>query len=93
MAPLAMAQPEAMATFGAYDKLAMADGTLSAKTKELLAVGVALTTQCQYCHAIHSEMAREAGATEEELSEVIVVASMLRARAAITHGANHVLEG
>ena len=75
-----------MKAFGAFDAAAMADGAVSKKTKELIAVAVALTTQCQYCLIIHTEMAKKAGATEEELAEVTFVAAALRAGAAVTHG-------
>lgn len=84
-------KPDSMAAFGAFDAAVMADGALSNKTKELIAVAVALTTQCQYCLTIHTEFAKKAGATDEELAEVTFVAAALRAGAAITHGANQVV--
>lgn len=88
---LAATNPNLMKSFGAFDAAAMADGALSKKTKELIAVAVALTTQCQYCLTIHTEYAREAGATDEELAEVTYVAAALRAGAAVIHGVNKVL--
>ena len=56
--------PELMKTFWAFDKAAVADGAIPAKYKELIAIGVALTTQCPYCIDIHSGNARKAGATD-----------------------------
>ncbi len=56
--------PEAMKAFWAFDKAAMAEGAISVKNKELIALGVAFTTQCPYCIEIHSKRAREAGASE-----------------------------
>jgi len=56
------------------------------KYKELMAIAVAFTTQCPYCIEIHSGRAREAGASENEIAEAVVVAAALRAGAAITHG-------
>lgn len=82
--------PELMKAFWAFDKIAVAEGAIPVKYKELIAVGVALTTQCPYCIAIHSGNARKAGATEAELTEAAVVAASLRAGAAITH-ATHAL--
>lgn len=93
LGPLDAAHPAAMAAFGAFDAAVMADGAIPKKYKELMAVAVALTTQCQYCLAIHSDFARKAGATEAELAEVVWVAAALRAGAAVTHGANHVIKG
>ena len=78
--------PDAMKKFWAFDKAAMADGAIPVKYKELMACAVAFTTQCPYCIAIHSEKAREAGASDPELSEVVVIAAALRAGAAVTHG-------
>lgn len=93
LAPLGQTAPTLMKRFAEFDTAVMADGALSKKTKELIAVAVALTTQCQYCLTIHSENARKAGATEEELAEATFVAAALRAGAAVTHGGNHVVTG
>ena len=83
--------PEAFRAFAAFDEAAFAGGAISLKYKELIAVAVALTTQCPYCIEIHSGKARGAGATEQELAEVTLVAAALRAGGAITHG-THALE-
>jgi AhpD family alkylhydroperoxidase len=82
--------PEAMKAFWAFDKLALAEGAIPVKYKELMAVAVALTTQCPYCIDIHSSNARKAGASEAELAETAIVAAALRAGGAITH-ATHAL--
>jgi AhpD family alkylhydroperoxidase len=78
--------PEAMSTFQAFDKAALADGAIPKKYKELMAIAVALTTQCPYCIEIHRKQALKAGVTEQELAEAVFVASALRAGAALTHG-------
>jgi AhpD family alkylhydroperoxidase len=82
--------PEAMKAFWAFDKIAVADGAIPVKYKELIAVAVAVTTQCPYCIDIHANNARKAGATETELTEATIVAAALRAGGAITH-ATHAL--
>lgn len=82
--------PEVMKAFWAFDKAAVADGAIPVKYKELIAVGVAVTTQCPYCIEIHSNNARKAGATEAELVEATMVAASLRAGGAVTH-ATHAL--
>jgi AhpD family alkylhydroperoxidase len=51
-----------------------------------MALAVALTTQCPYCLEVHKAAAKKAGATEQELSETVFVATALRAGAALTHG-------
>ncbi len=78
--------PEAMNAFVAFDKAALAAGAIPVKYKELIALGVAFTTQCPYCIEIHAGNARGAGATEQEIAEVVLVAAALRAGGAITHG-------
>jgi AhpD family alkylhydroperoxidase len=78
--------PDATKAFWAFDKAAMSPGAISTKNKELMALAVAFTTQCPYCIEIHSKRAREAGASEQEISEVVFVAAALRAGAAVTHG-------
>src|SRR6187397_2357616 len=77
--------PEVMKAFWAFDKAAVAAGAIPVKYKELIAVAVALTTQCPYCIAIHGGNARAAGATDAELTEAALVAASLRAGAAVTH--------
>ena len=76
----------AMKAFEALDQAALADGVIPKKYKELMAVAVALTTQCPYCLEIHKDFAIKAGATQEELAEVTFVAAALRAGAAVVHG-------
>ena len=83
--------PAAWEGFMAFDKAALADGAIPAKMKELMAVAVALTTQCPYCIEIHTKRARKVGANEQELAETTLVAAALRAGAAMTHG-THTLE-
>jgi AhpD family alkylhydroperoxidase len=80
--------PEAMKAFWAFDKAAMSEGAIPVKYKELMALAVAFTTQCPYCIEIHAKKAREAQATEQEISEVVLIAAALRAGAAVTHGAH-----
>ena len=77
--------PQVVKAFWAFDKAAVADGAIPVKYKELIAVAVALTTQCPYCIDIHNANARRAGATEAEIAEAAMVAAALRAGAAVTH--------
>lgn len=83
--------PKAFKAFEAFDKAAYEAGAIPAKYKELIAVAVALTTQCPYCIEIHSRAAKKAGATEQELAETTLVAAAIRAGGAMTHG-THTLE-
>ena len=82
--------PAAVDAFWAFDKAAMADGVVPKKYKELIALAVALTTQCPYCLEVHRGNAVKAGATPEEIAETAMVAAALRAGAAVTH-ATHLI--
>ncbi|MEW6269505.1 MAG: carboxymuconolactone decarboxylase family protein [Thermodesulfobacteriota bacterium] len=62
------------------------DGAIPRKYRELMAIAVALTTQCPYCIEAHARAAKKAGATREEVAEAAFVAAALRAGAAATHG-------
>ena len=77
--------PEAMKAFWAFDRLAVAEGAIPVKFKELIAVGVAVTTQCPYCIDGHTKAALRVGATPEELMEAIWVAAEMRAGGAYAH--------
>ncbi len=55
--------PEAMQAFTAFDRAVFKEGALSILDKQLMAVAVALTTQCVYCLEIHKQEARKAGPT------------------------------
>jgi AhpD family alkylhydroperoxidase len=67
--------------------VAREDGQIPRKYRELIAVAVALTTQCPYCVEVHAKAAKRAGASREELSETTFLAAALRAGGAATHGA------
>ena len=84
--------PEAIQAFWAFDKAAMASGAIPVKYKELMALAVALTTQCPYCIEIHTKRAREQSASDQEIAETVAVAAALRAGGAITHG-THTMKG
>jgi AhpD family alkylhydroperoxidase len=84
--------PKSMGAFQAFDGAALEAGTIPKKYKELIALGVALTTQCAYCLEVHRDAATQAGATPAELAEVVYVAAALRAGAAMTHG-THLIGG
>jgi AhpD family alkylhydroperoxidase len=73
--------------FVALDKtVGRTDGAIPQKYRELIALGVAMTTQCPYCLDVHAANAKKAGATRQELAETVHIAAALRAGAAETHG-------
>lgn len=77
--------PDATAAFLAFSGAAFAEGALSAKHKQIIAVAVAHATQCQQCIRSHTRSALRAGATPQELMEAAWVAAEMRAGAAYAH--------
>lgn len=77
--------PEPAKAFREFSKSVFANGALSTKMKQLIAVAVAHTTQCPYCIKGHTEGALNHGATEAEIMEAIWVAAEMRAGAAYAH--------
>lgn len=73
--------------FRAFSKAVFAAGALPAKTKQLVAVAVAHTTQCPYCIRAHTGAALREGATAQEIVEAVWVAAEMRAGAAYAHSA------
>ena len=79
--------PKTECAFREFSQQVFADGALSAKIKELIAVAVAHVTQCPYCIRGHTRGAQRRGATAEEIMEAIWVAAEMRAGAAFAHSA------
>ena len=90
MKTMAEVAPDVLSAFKAFDKAAFAVGALEVKFKELIAVAVGVTTQCPYCIEIHAKRAKQAGATDAEITEATMVAAAIRAGGAVTH-ATHAL--
>jgi len=62
-------------------------GTLDAKTRELIALAVAVTRQCDGCITVHTDAAVKHGATREEIAEALGVAIAVNAGAALVYSA------
>jgi AhpD family alkylhydroperoxidase len=77
--------PSPLEAFHAFSKSVFAEGALSTRDKQLVAVAVAHTTQCPYCIRSHTAAALKAGATEQQIMEAIWVAAEMRAGAAYAH--------
>jgi AhpD family alkylhydroperoxidase len=72
----------------AYRSVAAAQGSngaLDAKTRELIALAVAVTTRCDGCISSHAAAAAKAGATEAEVSDALGTAIALNAGAAYVY--------
>lgn len=69
--------PDVFQGYGAISKAALADGALNAKTKELIALAISVSKQCDGCIASHARGAARGGATVEEVAEALGVAIMM----------------
>lgn len=77
MKQLGAAHPTVMAAFQQMHKAAVSPGALDTKTKELLALGIAIASRCDGCIAFHTSASLKAGATSKEVIETIGVAVMM----------------
>ncbi len=62
-------------------------GHLDEKTRELIALAVAITLRCDGCITVHTAAAQQGGATKEEIAEVLGVAVSVNAGAAVVYSA------
>lgn len=69
--------PDVISAYAAMQRAAMAEGALPAKVKELIALAVAVTRECDGCIAAHARGAARQNASEEEVAEAIGVAISL----------------
>ena len=60
-------------------------GHLDAKTRELIALAVAISLRCDGCIAVHAATARQFGATKDELAEALGVAVAINTGAAVVY--------
>ena len=58
---------------------------LDAKTRELIALGVAISLRCDGCIPVHANEARKHGATKEEIAEALGVAISVNAGASLVY--------
>ncbi len=83
--------PAVMKAFSAIAQAALAPKALDTKTKELLALGIAVAIRCDDCIAFHVKAAIKQGATQEELLETLGMAIYMGAGPTVMY-ASHALE-
>ena len=80
------AVPETMAAFQGLMKAASKEGALSAKTKELMALAIAIAMRCEGCIVFHVQNAIRHGASRQEVAETIAVAVEMGGGPATVYG-------
>jgi AhpD family alkylhydroperoxidase len=78
--------PEVMGGFGALHSYAVATGALDTKSKELIALGIAIAVHCDGCIAFHVHDALNAGASRQETLEAIGVAILMGGSPSMVYG-------
>ena len=78
--------PAVMDAFAALRRAATADGVLSTKHKELIAVAIASAMHCEGCIQFHVRDALRAGATRAEILEAVGVAVLMGGGPGATYG-------
>ena len=68
------AAPEVMKAFAGIAQAATVSKVLDGKTKELIALGIAVAVRCDDCIAFHAKAAVERGASQDEVSETLGMA-------------------
>jgi AhpD family alkylhydroperoxidase len=79
--------PETMKAFSALARTALDPKALDTKTKELLALGIAVAVRCDGCVAFHAEAAVKQGATRDEIMETMGMAIYMGAGPSVMYAA------
>ena len=82
---LATLSPETVKGYTALSTAGQRKNVLGAKTRELIALAVAVTVRCDGCIAVHTEAAQRLGASEDELAEALGVAVAVNAGATVVY--------
>jgi AhpD family alkylhydroperoxidase len=85
VAGLAKLNPDAVKGYVILSGASQRTGHIDAKTRELIALAVAISLRCDGCIAVHSAAARKNGATREEVAEALTIAMSINAGAALVY--------
>jgi AhpD family alkylhydroperoxidase len=84
--------PKIAQTFNAFTEACFDEGKLSKKEKQLIALGISLAKQDEYCTIYHAKGCLDQGATEQEILEVCGVAAALAGGATMSQAVTLVQE-
>ncbi|WP_068083576.1 carboxymuconolactone decarboxylase family protein [Novosphingobium rosa] len=82
--------PEVMKAFSAMASAATSEGTLDTRTKELIALAIAVAIRCDGCVAFHAKAAVEQGASRQEVMETMGMALYMGAGPSLMYAAQAV---
>jgi AhpD family alkylhydroperoxidase len=78
--------PGVVSGYAEMHRGAMGEGELPAKFKELIALAIAITRECDGCIASHARGAARRGATRDEVAEMIGVTILMNGGPATVWG-------
>ena len=78
--------PDVLEGYKALATAAMAPGAVDAPTKELIALAIAVTKQCDGCIAAHARAAAKKGASRAAVAEAMGVAILMNGGPATVYG-------
>ena len=79
--------PDTLRAFGEMGAAAQRTGALDEKTKELIALGIAISTRCESCIGFHVKSLVRLGTTRQELCEALEMIAYMGGGPSITYGA------
>ena len=88
--PLRSSQSAAMQGFAMLAQASMAEGAISAKHKELIALAIGVTQRCSGCIGFHVKALQKLGATRQELDEMLAIAVYMGGGPALMYAAEAV---
>ena len=77
--------PDTVKGYTALSSAGAKTGHLDPKTRELIALAIAITLRCDGCISVHTAAARKLGATKEEVAEALGVGITVNAGAALVY--------
>ena len=84
---IAKLNPDVVKGYTGISNAKPANPRLDDKTRELIALAVAVTRQCDGCIVVHTNAAKKHGATQEEIMEALGVAVAVNAGATLVYSA------
>jgi AhpD family alkylhydroperoxidase len=88
LSTLRTSTPEVMKSFNELGRAATSDGTLDAKTKELIALALSVAARCDPCIGFHMQTLVKLGATRQEIDETLGVTTYMGGGPSLMYAAN-----
>ncbi|UOY93010.1 carboxymuconolactone decarboxylase family protein [Ectobacillus sp. JY-23] len=84
--------PELTQAYNAFTEACFKEGALTQREKQLIALGISLATQDEYCTIYHTKGCIDQGCTEEQIFEACGVATAFAGGAAMSQAVTLVQE-